>query len=90
MIAAIALAGPPLGHGADDVALERHPRRAHSSTGIHSSRKCSLRRRLGFSRSQRAAIFAPMDSTAHNMTMFFEEAELPYQLACEAGSTLTC
>jgi len=31
-----------------------------------------------------------MDSTAHNMTMFFEEAELPYQLACEAGSTLTC
>jgi hypothetical protein len=29
-----------------------------------------------------------MDSTGHNITMFFEEAELPYRLAREAGPTL--
>lgn len=40
------------------------------------------------SRSQRGAISASMDSTGHNIAMFFEEAELPYRLAREAGPTL--
>jgi hypothetical protein len=88
MIAAVALAGHRSGTAPVMLCKSGIFRRAHSPTGIHSSSKCSLCRRLGFSRSQRGAISATMDWTGRNITMFFEEAELPYRLAHDAGPML--
>lgn len=77
MIAATALAGHR--SGTAPAMLRKSgifDERTHQPAFI-PPRKCSLCRRLGFSRSQRGAISAPMDSTGHNVTMFFAEAELP-------------